>query len=532
MKVAAAEFKQEEKKNSSILGKFTGKCCDSNVFNNNDMHLSRELFETLMNSDEYKRAMEYRHYTGFLGHPENPDCQDDQNACIVMTDMRLLDNGEIEGDFDLIDTPVGRIVKAFTDAGVKYGLSIRGLGDVDGNGEVDPEGFVFRGFDLVRFPAYDDCIPEFKAIAASTDAKKKAAAQKVYASINANLKAITSAESLLLIQDQFEDNSNEYKMIQDRIDELTIPEAANLENYQESECLEDNCCEDVSQQRLDAVMQLYLDASNKVRELESALAECQLENQTITVECNSAKSKYSHMKRIVAGQLETARNVCDDASRTANNNNRKIARITASLDSTKKQLKETKAKLAEKESSYEKVVTANTNLRIRLDDMIAENHSNKEAIEAANHMNLKYKQKVEAKSDVISQKDSTIEDIKQQLHETVVANKKLESKASNLDEANGHLLARVEAAENMVLQYQQAYANIYANALGVYLKDLPVTASTSVDELKRMISAGTNTAGIPAAPTMYAEDDEVIAEDMYDEDGNIIGTYGANLSTM
>ena len=44
-----------------VLGTFTGKCCDSNVFNNNDMHLSRELFEKLMASDEYKRAMDNRH---------------------------------------------------------------------------------------------------------------------------------------------------------------------------------------------------------------------------------------------------------------------------------------------------------------------------------------------------------------------------------------------------------------------------------------------------------------------------------------
>ena len=131
-----------KKNNSSVLGTFTGKCCDSNVFNNNDMHLSREVFETLMASDEYKRAMQNRHYMGFCGHPDNSDCQDFEHACIVMTDMRLLDNGEVEGDFDLIDTPVGRIVKAFIDAGVNFGISIRGLGDVDANGEVDPDQFM------------------------------------------------------------------------------------------------------------------------------------------------------------------------------------------------------------------------------------------------------------------------------------------------------------------------------------------------------------------------------------------------------
>ena len=216
--------------NTSVIGTFTGKCCDANVVNNNDMHLGRDLFENLLNSEDYKMAMETHHYIGFLGHPENPDCQDFEHACIVMKDLRILDNGEIEGDFDLIDTPVGRIVKSFIDAGVNFGISIRGLGDVDGNGEVDPEGFIFRGFDLVTFPAYDDCIPEFKAIAASTDTKRKAAFKKVCAAINANIKDISSSETLEFIQDQFNEGTDEFNIIQNRLDELACPDVSEEED--------------------------------------------------------------------------------------------------------------------------------------------------------------------------------------------------------------------------------------------------------------------------------------------------------------
>ena len=50
--------------------------------------------------------------------------------------MELRDNDEIYGTFDLIDTPVGRIVKSFIDAGVEWGISIRGAGDVDAEGNV------------------------------------------------------------------------------------------------------------------------------------------------------------------------------------------------------------------------------------------------------------------------------------------------------------------------------------------------------------------------------------------------------------
>ena len=82
-------------KKPAVIGQFTGKCCDANVVNNNDMHLGKELFENLFASDEYKRAMENRHYIGFIGHPNDPGCQDYKDACIVMTDCHLDESGDV-----------------------------------------------------------------------------------------------------------------------------------------------------------------------------------------------------------------------------------------------------------------------------------------------------------------------------------------------------------------------------------------------------------------------------------------------------
>lgn len=45
-----------DKKKPAVIGQFTGKCCDSNVVNNNDMHLGRQLFENLFASDEYEQV--------------------------------------------------------------------------------------------------------------------------------------------------------------------------------------------------------------------------------------------------------------------------------------------------------------------------------------------------------------------------------------------------------------------------------------------------------------------------------------------
>lgn len=68
------------RKNPKIIGTFRGKCCDANIYNNNGMLLDRELFNVLINSEDYKRAMKNRYYIGFLGHPEDPNCMDFEHA--------------------------------------------------------------------------------------------------------------------------------------------------------------------------------------------------------------------------------------------------------------------------------------------------------------------------------------------------------------------------------------------------------------------------------------------------------------------
>ena len=47
--------KDTNSKSFSVIGQFTGKCCDANVINNNDMHLGEQLFRNLFASAELER---------------------------------------------------------------------------------------------------------------------------------------------------------------------------------------------------------------------------------------------------------------------------------------------------------------------------------------------------------------------------------------------------------------------------------------------------------------------------------------------
>lgn len=440
-------------KNRAIIGTFNGKCCDATVSNNNDMFLGKELFTNLFQSEEFKRAIELGHYIGFLGHPEDPGCMDFEHACIVMTECHMDENGEIFGTFNLIDTPVGRIVKAFIDAGVTFGISIRGAGDVAGDGTVDPETFVFRGFDLVAFPAYDDAIPEFQAIAASSDLDKQVKYKKVCATINKNLQSIKSSKTLETIQAQFNENSDEYKVIDKRKAELS-----------DEGVVEDDDMEVVLNEKINGMTNLYLEQVEANNKLRRELSE--LKRQSATASMNYAR-KLSSIKRITSNQ---------------------VTALEKELDSIT--------------GSYKVSVAASKRL--------------KSEIEQLKNDNLKYTHKIEANSKTICERDSTISDLEAKLRKTVTANSKVENRASNLDETVKSLRARVEAAEQMVLNYQQAYANMYANALGVHLENIAVTADTTVSELQKIISGGTNTANMAAAP--FVEPEPVKVSDIDEDD--------------
>ena len=474
--------------NSTILGTFTGKCCDAAVFNNNDMKLSRELFENLIASDEYKDAMEHRYYIGFLGHPEDPNCQDFKDACIVMTDMEIKSNDEIYGTFDLIDTPVGRVVKSFIDAGVEFGISIRGAGDVDAEGNVDPETFIFRGFDLVAFPAYNDAVPEFIEIAAASNPKYR----KIAAAIETNLKYITSATAIDEIQASLNPHSAEYKKLEARKQDIGVQE-------EETELDEDSDLEEITAKKLRCMTDMYIEECEKNQKLSETLASTRAELKSVRANYDR---KIKSLKRITASQNDLMQ--------------RRLEKVTASYNAASKATNHLKDELRDANNTIEKIEASKSTLTKKNSEITAE-------LEKVNKNNLIYKQKIECSSADIEDRDATISDLQTKLNKTVVASKDAKREASNRDEEVKQLQSeisssnkiiddlesRVVACEEMLHQYQQAYADFYATALGTSVSGLPVTASTSVRELENLIQGATNTSNIPAMPAYgYDEEDE------------------------
>lgn len=428
--IKASDFDKAPKMN--VLGTFSGECADATITNNNGLDITRPVWETVIASDEYKQAVKLGWYIGFLGHPEDPNCMDFRNACIVMRDMRIDESGKIYGNFDLIDTPVGRVVKAFIDAGVVFGISVRGAGDIVSN-SVDPETFVFRGFDLVTFPAYPDAIPVFTQIAASSDIESQKKYKRVQAAIQANVKSISSASALETIQSQLAAQSDEYKCVENQ-------KAALKHSH------------DLVDDRVEAVTDLYLH------------------------------------------QIEATNAVKKDLDRVNRANNRKYARVKAIMSSQFAKLKqenaELQSQLQQTRRNYRTTVSANSKL--------------KEEIMSLTSANLKYKQEVIASRKILQTKDSELQSAKHQQGETVAQLKQAQTQTSNLDARVSSLQTRIEATTALLAEYQKAYAELYATAVGKS-ENVKITSTTSVSDLQMSINGSSETDSIVDVPVYDVE---------------------------
>ena len=443
----------KDKINNHIIGHFEGECADSNITNLNGLDITKPVWENVFSSEEFEKGIDMGWYLGFLGHPDDVNCMDFRNACIVMTEGHIDDNGKVYGKFNLIDTPVGRTVKTFIDAGVTFGISVRGAGDIVNN-SVDPDTFVFRGFDLVSFPAFPESIPTFTAIAASSDVESQKKYKAICAAVKENLPNIDSCEAIDILQCQFAEQSDEYKALEDRKREIS---GSNSTDDDVSEF--DDV--DITKDKVESMTKLYLEqveANNRLKNenqiLSSKLASNEIE----------ARRKISSISRITADQIKSATDAKDVA-----------------------------------EKRCKQLVAAST----RMKETISQERSN----------NLKYLQKISESKNIVDSKDSLISSLKARLNETVTASANVERRTSNLDEQLKKSKAEIIACKKMLKDYQDAYAELYSQAVGADLQKVKVTASTSVSSLRSAI-----TSSISRKPSSIREPEEIDVDDCYFDD--------------
>lgn len=537
---------------SVILGTFEGECLDADITNLNGLDIPREVWEYVFNSDDYKKGIEYGWYIGFLGHPEDPNCMDFRNACIVLRECYMDDNGKLHGKFDLIDTPVGQVVLKFIKAGVKFGISVRGAGDIEAD-TVVPETFVFRGFDLVSFPAFPESIPEFQQIAASTDPVKQKRYQAVCAAVNTALPHIDSVASLNIIRNQFAKQSKEYKNISAAINTLESKPAASEAEVRDA----------LQQQRITAMVDMYMQSQKRVKKL--ADDNHQLK-QTLASTKENADHKILATKRLMNGRISALKQQVIDANAQINEQKSTIAKLSKqkqdaihaaiqleahsqkkiqaakqvsneTIEASKKLQNHLRQITNNKDaikSSYSNVKDETAILAAQVDELtqklnaaeqcnkklkvtIKECQDRIDTLENNNKRlgkdNLLYKRRVEATTSKLSESEHENERLSAECNKTVEASKHLQSDISNRDRENRNLQTQLTAARKLIDEYQDEYVKVYSNAIGIVPGSITVTSSTSVSELQSKIVGSKTVTRDDNSITGAIEIDQPITDD-------------------
>jgi len=121
-----------EEKSDRGLPIIKGILATAEVKNGNGRYYKRELWEREM--DKYNNLIKERRALGELDHPESQII----NLNNVSHNIRKVwwDGDNIMGEIEILPTPSGNILKALVESGITIGVSSRGMGSLEQNGDL------------------------------------------------------------------------------------------------------------------------------------------------------------------------------------------------------------------------------------------------------------------------------------------------------------------------------------------------------------------------------------------------------------
>ena len=102
------------------------------VKNGNGRYYSKELWDREI--DKYQELSKENRATGELDHPES-QVINLKNVSHNIKEMHW-DGDNVMGTIEILPTPSGNILKALIDSGISVGVSSRGMGSLEQNGEL------------------------------------------------------------------------------------------------------------------------------------------------------------------------------------------------------------------------------------------------------------------------------------------------------------------------------------------------------------------------------------------------------------
>ncbi len=142
------EAKEDGSKNYVIEGIFA--MAESK--NRNGRVYPKPIMEAAVNKYVTEQVKTKR-AVGELNHPEGPTVNLDKVSHLI-TDLKFEGNN-VMGKAQILDTPMGKIVKGLLDGGVQLGVSTRGMGSLmqQNGAQVVKDDFILNTVDIVQDPS-------------------------------------------------------------------------------------------------------------------------------------------------------------------------------------------------------------------------------------------------------------------------------------------------------------------------------------------------------------------------------------------
>ena len=142
------EKKESGEKSYAIEGVFA----QAESKNRNGRIYPRPIMEKAV--DKYvTEQVQQKRSVGELNHPEGPTVNLDKVSHLI-TDLQWEGN-DVVGKAQILDTPMGQIVKGLLEGGVQLGVSTRGMGSLENKGGVNyvRDDFILNTVDIVQDPS-------------------------------------------------------------------------------------------------------------------------------------------------------------------------------------------------------------------------------------------------------------------------------------------------------------------------------------------------------------------------------------------
>ena len=157
--------------NPNIIGKFKATLAKADAVSQNHTMYSRDLWESVLNSDGFKNKLNGKLILGELDHPADPDTSL-KRVSHVVTEAWIDKDGLVWGNCEILNTEPGKILNTLIGAGIKVGFSSRALGEEEYTRE-GVKKIKKEGFNLLAWDAVWDASVQGSEFKEWTESKKK-----------------------------------------------------------------------------------------------------------------------------------------------------------------------------------------------------------------------------------------------------------------------------------------------------------------------------------------------------------------------